>query len=376
MSDVPISRLELQCLICGRGPLSRGTLRRHQLTTHRGDVRPPPRSPARTLQSRHQPTGVDATPPVLALCTEAAAGITGVDRDAPSDATLHAHDAEIAALLAASAEVLPPVAGQRRRPRDLGPEPEQGEVTYPSLATRVQAVYEGYGDTDDSVPLARRRKHSKAGQFNTRRLRLFESFVLKVAGCGLPGTHVDDLWDLFFEWESDGSLKRDSRRGYATTFPTPMPSARPLRTTLTRLLIRTGGPDVRSRRSTRPERLTTGQLFLSSSTLWGELPRCATGPEKGNIKCYPNAVRRHLTVMLFDYARRRYHGSTDQRPSYWPSMHTATAASLQSLEVRFLSLAHHLLRGLCACVGWIASAASWMSAEVDWSLARTSLCLF
>lgn len=37
MSDVPISRAQLQCLICGRRPFSRTTLRRHQLSIHGGD---------------------------------------------------------------------------------------------------------------------------------------------------------------------------------------------------------------------------------------------------------------------------------------------------------------------------------------------------
>lgn len=79
----------------------------------------------------------------------------------------------------------------------------------------------GYGDFARSVLLARRRKHSKAGQFNTRRLRLFESLVLKVGGCGLPGSNVDDLWDLFFEWESDRSPQEEQPKRRRDYFPNP-----------------------------------------------------------------------------------------------------------------------------------------------------------
>lgn len=123
--------------------------------------------------------------------------------DALPEQALHADDDAIAALLAATSEVSPlERRGVKRRCQaEHGGEDE--EVTHPPIATRVQAVYEKYGDTARSKPLARRPKHSRAGKFNTRRLRLFESFVFKTGACGMSSTNVSDLWELFFEWESD-----------------------------------------------------------------------------------------------------------------------------------------------------------------------------
>lgn len=115
---------------------------------------------------------------------------------------LHGDDAEIAALLEATVQHVPPPAPRGKRVR--GAVPEHVEKTFPSIATRVCAVYEGYGDTGRSMPLVRQRAHSKAGQFNTRRLRMLQSFIFDVGGCGMSGADTDKLWKLFDEWESDG----------------------------------------------------------------------------------------------------------------------------------------------------------------------------
>lgn len=141
-------------------------------------------------------SGADAPSPVVGL---PAAPDQGASRAAP----LHEGDGGIAALLEATAEALPPRPQGRKRARPSGVGEEETATTYPSVATRVCALYETYGDTGRSTRLVRWRARDKAGQFNTRRLRAFQSFVFSAGGCGLSGGDIDELWHMFFEWESD-----------------------------------------------------------------------------------------------------------------------------------------------------------------------------
>lgn len=205
MSDVPPSRNELPCLICGeRGRFNVGSLRRHQLMRHRGAVLPPPvhaapRAPNASPNHVCAPAHVVAGhAPGQGDGSGGAAGAGGDDGKHDTDGA----DGDLAVLLESTRQSAPPVEGRgttRRRPG----EPAGGaeEVTYPSVATRVCAVYEGYGDAARAVPLAQRAKSSKAGRFNDSRLRLFQSFVLNAEGCGLSGGDIDDIWHLFHEWE-------------------------------------------------------------------------------------------------------------------------------------------------------------------------------
>lgn len=113
-----------------------------------------------------------------------------------------------------------PAAAQGRK-RSRPPTHAQKERTFPSICTRVLGVYERYGDTGRSLPLARRRAHSKAGQFNTRRLLAFESFIFKTGGCGMSAEGANDVWNLFDEWESDGPSPGGRARKLREYFPNP-----------------------------------------------------------------------------------------------------------------------------------------------------------
>lgn len=107
---------------------------------------------------------------------------------------------------------------RRRREEQHGATPE---VTYPSLATQVMAIYEGYGDKSRSEPLVKRRKHSKAGSFNTRKLRAMQSFAFRTGGCGLTTRDTRHLWELFDEWESDTPSQEGDPKKLRDFFKTP-----------------------------------------------------------------------------------------------------------------------------------------------------------
>lgn len=275
MSDVPPSRRALQCLICGdRGRFNVGSLRRHQLTRHHGAALPgnsgrgrqsvardgggllPPHrrgdGSARTgadglLASRGGSgpstscggVGLSASPGVggssaasARATTPAGTGCHHQDgRDGRSEPSgqdagqthsdVHAEDGEIAAFLAATRQVAErPVRCGRKRSRAAA-DVDGLEVTYPSLSTRVWALYEGYNDTARAQPLARVLKHSKAGMFNSNRLRLLQTFVYKTGGCGLSGTGVSDLWELFNEWEPTTPASADEPKRLTDIFPNP-----------------------------------------------------------------------------------------------------------------------------------------------------------
>eukprot|EP00170_Pyropia_yezoensis_P000081 contig_821_g82 len=72
-----------------------------------------------------------------------------------------------------------------------------------------------------STPLVKQRANSKAGRFNTRRLRSVQSFAFKTGGCGLSSSGNRDLWELFFEWESDRPSEPAAPRRLRDFFPTP-----------------------------------------------------------------------------------------------------------------------------------------------------------
>lgn len=130
-------------------------------------------------------------------------------------------DHEIAALLSFTAQDA--VLRSRGRKRRRAPEPHCAtpEVTHLSVATQVLAVYEGYGDAARSVPLVKRRKHSKAGSFNTRKLRAMQSFAFQTGGCGLTIRDTRHLWDLFQEWESDSPPQDGHPKKLRDFFKTP-----------------------------------------------------------------------------------------------------------------------------------------------------------
>lgn len=197
MSDVPISRAQLRCLICGRRPFSRTILRRHQLNIHGGETSP--------AASRTRIEGQPATVPVPAVSSAIVGAPSSVggasdaaDGDAHCGAALHGDGSEIAALLHATAEARPPQPRGHKQPRHPNEHGAEDATTYPSIATRVCAVYETYGDKGRSTRLGRWRARDKAGQFKTRRLRGFQSFVFNTGGCGLSGGDTDRLWDLFY----------------------------------------------------------------------------------------------------------------------------------------------------------------------------------
>lgn len=89
------------------------------------------------------------------------------------------------------------------------------------MATQVMAIYEGYGDKARSAPLVKKRKHSKAGSFFSRRLREMQSFAFRTGGCGLTTRDTRHLWRLFQEWESDSPPQDGHPKKLRDFFKTP-----------------------------------------------------------------------------------------------------------------------------------------------------------
>lgn len=52
-------------------------------------------------------------------------------------------------------------------------------------------------------PLSSSERTTKAGRFNTWRLRAMQTLEFKTGLCGLSGSGTRDLWDLYFEWEAE-----------------------------------------------------------------------------------------------------------------------------------------------------------------------------
>lgn len=75
------------------------------------------------------------------------------------------------------------------------------EYAYQSLATRVFSLYEVLDDAARSVPILERRKKSRSGRFNTRRLRALQQFVLGAGGAGLSLREQKKLYEFLGVWD-------------------------------------------------------------------------------------------------------------------------------------------------------------------------------
>lgn len=94
-------------------------------------------------------------------------------------------------------------------------------MTYPTLATRVTAVYEQHGDRARSLPLTRPLANSKAGKFKSKAMILLQSFVYKACGAGFPGGNVDELYSVFLAWQPNCSCDNDQYETLRGKFRTP-----------------------------------------------------------------------------------------------------------------------------------------------------------
>lgn len=75
------------------------------------------------------------------------------------------------------------------------------DYDYQSLSTRVRNLYEVLDDAACSVPLLERRKYSRPGQFNTRRLRALQQFVLGIGGAGMSRREQKLLYAFLCTWD-------------------------------------------------------------------------------------------------------------------------------------------------------------------------------
>lgn len=228
---------------CGRSPFSRGTLRRHQLTAHKGETHPrfdvagrpanagrsgtvaagapevhgqgdgtlalgerallrdsgAPQFANHDFQDKDGVEGAAGQPNTDSLqCTQPDARRYDVENDGQRAMLQEPADEIVPLLRSTRQEILRPERGQKRR---RGPQSDgcAAKVAYPSVTTHVRGVYEAFRDAARSAPLVEQRARSKAGMLNTGRLRFMKYFAFKTGGCGLSGSGTRDLWDLFRE---------------------------------------------------------------------------------------------------------------------------------------------------------------------------------
>lgn len=100
------------------------------------------------------------------------------------------------------------------------------EFDYQLLATRVRNLYEVLNDAACSVPLLQRRKNSRPGQFNTKRLRALQQFVLRVGGAGLSRREQRLLYAFLTVWDDHGgNSPMDSSEDCSLRAVFPSPTA-------------------------------------------------------------------------------------------------------------------------------------------------------
>lgn len=95
---------------------------------------------------------------------------------------------------------------------------------FQTLSTNVRALYEVLDDAARSVPIVERRKHSRPRQFNTRRLRALQQFVLGVGGAGLSRREQRLLYAFLDVWDDHGQdSPMDATEDFSlrAVFPTP-----------------------------------------------------------------------------------------------------------------------------------------------------------
>lgn len=77
---------------------------------------------------------------------------------------------------------------------------------YQTLATRARLLYEVLGDTACSVPILERRRNSRPGQFNTKRLKALQQFALGFGGAGFSRREQRLLYNFLSIWDDHGDL--------------------------------------------------------------------------------------------------------------------------------------------------------------------------
>lgn len=114
---------------------------------------------------------------------------------------------------------------------------------FQTLSTRVRAMYEVLDDAARSVPILERRKRSRPGQFNTKRLRALQQFVLGVGGAGLSQREQRLLYSFLDEWDDhrqESPMDATEDFSLRAVFPSPNAFVNALRDDLHEAVLQEG----------------------------------------------------------------------------------------------------------------------------------------
>jgi len=89
----------------------------------------------------------------------------------------------------------------KRRQLTTGAASVEPEYTYTTVATAIQALYEGDGDWERCVPMVDRRKGWRTGRSDSFRLRAVQKFALESGGGVMSLEGLEKLWDLLDTWD-------------------------------------------------------------------------------------------------------------------------------------------------------------------------------
>lgn len=119
---------------------------------------------------------------------------------------------------------------------------------YQTLATQLRCMYEVLDDAARAVPIALRVKRSRAGQFNTTRLRALQQFVLGVGGAGLSVREQRLLYNFLDVWDRQGpndATVDDDNLSLRAVFPTRSSFTNALRDDLNQAVLDAGWKKLR-----------------------------------------------------------------------------------------------------------------------------------
>ena len=252
MSDVPLSASELACLLCSWEAADYAGLRRHRLAAHatvittsalRRELKLPAlpsrgasrrRRSSETVDRECNSTGGSSKPPPTgsseSVCVQLCAAAAPMHPDdnnltvgqctdgeqghlgRVSSSLSASLEASIAASVAASRVPAAPLVYRKRKTSTpaaaSATPPPAPEFIYTSVSAHARAIYEDNTDTEHAEPLVRERKATRAGLFDTPRLRRLERFVLQAGHGGLSMAEQDELYKVILDLDAplpDGS---------------------------------------------------------------------------------------------------------------------------------------------------------------------------
>lgn len=206
---------------------------------------------------------------------------------------------------------------------------------YQTLATQLRCLYEVLDDAARAVPIALRVKRSRAGQFNTTRLRALQLFVLGVGGAGLSVREQRLLYNFLDVWDRhdlDNAIMDDDDLSLRAVFPTVSSFTNALRDDLNQAVLDAGWKKLRLQEG--GIRHTSGRFSMSPwVSCTAARTMCACGAVRADQHRRLITVRLHRMGTLFGCANKKLLVLMVVRVLCLACTCTVTAASCRGLGV-------------------------------------------